>query len=61
MSLAKSATLAVGVGVTGTAEAGNRGLGAEASGTVGAGGAMYAYHCTTRIISCENTPCECRE
>ena len=26
----------------------------------GIGFAMYASHCTTRIISCENTPCECK-
>ncbi len=25
---------------------------------IGIGAAMYASHCTTRVISCENSPCK---
>jgi RHS repeat-associated protein len=38
---------------------GNYSTGITGGAGIGAGGAMYGYHCTTRVISCENTPCAC--
>ena len=59
MFLSQQATLAVVAGGTGTVQAGNRGTGAEASGTLGLGASLEALKLCAIIVLDEKVISEC--
>ena len=61
MYVAQQVTVALGVGGTGTAQAGNKGFGAEASGTIGIGATMEALKLCAIIVLDEFVTSECCE